>query len=83
MCVAGPRLCETGQQDARWPDSVSDGDNLMTTVAPDGLRVGLASFAGDAAALMAVVWLFPLVILAVGVPIGLVVRLLLAIVERW
>jgi hypothetical protein len=50
-------------------------------VARGALR-GTRSFAGDAALLLLAVWLFPLIILLIGTPVALFVRLVMAIAER-
>jgi hypothetical protein len=71
----------------RWPVGLAERvtGSAGTPAAPGGARSLLRKLVGlldDAAFLLLAVWLFPAAILAVGIPLALLIRLLLDMADR-
>ena len=77
--------------DGRWPVVVAETTasrepNVSVQSQPAGRKSFLRKSRGllnEAVLLLLIVWLFPIVILLVGTPVALFVRLLIAIARRW
>jgi hypothetical protein len=72
--------------DGRWPVVVAETASREPNVSVQSLPAGRKSFLrkirgllNEAVLLLVIVWLFPIVILLVGTPVALFVRLLIAI----